>query len=292
MLKASRLGILLLVVLLAGCTTMPTTDTGSEIPQDNRIHVESEATPEILSEESNLDDTEKPHSLTVNNTGSEEENISVTVTRENEGDPLFEQSYELESNAKVTSDLDSKANYTLTVERGEDTEIVSITRQSFDCNHRGTTISISESGLDSHTISTRMGCLEDIDIPEEVENESEVEYIADESNLGEDENPHGLTVTNGNENETSTVVVRIDRESETVFEQTYELAPDAEIHGVLDYKANYSVTVMEGDREATEDLQYTTFDCNSSNTTFNVSEEEIEPQTISTLAYCPPDPPK
>lgn len=113
-------------------------------------------------------------------------------------------------------------------------------------------------------------------------------YTNLDSNLGVHEKPHGIRLVN---NRTETVVaatIRITREdADYTTEETHNLAPGEEHYGVIDYKANYTVTVIVGDQTATKPIPSSTFDCNNSTTTLNINEDNFTVRTISTTMGCP-----
>lgn len=125
--------------------------------------------------------------------------------------------------------------------------------------------------------------------PIHVANETGVEYTH-LNNLEPNERPHGLSIRN-EKAEPVVVTVRVERESEVIFDRTYELAPDAVVTGNLTYEANYTITVMHGARGETIELPRSTFDCNIAATGITVGTRGLDSGTGGTLMYCPEDPP-
>lgn len=112
------------------------------------------------------------------------------------------------------------------------------------------------------------------------------------SNLGEHEQPHGIRLRNARNETTIAVTLHITRaDGETSFEDTYRLAPQEDHYGILDYKANYTVTVTVGDHTATEHISKAMFDCNDSTTTFTSDEDRLTVRTLSTMVGCPTESP-
>lgn len=110
-------------------------------------------------------------------------------------------------------------------------------------------------------------------------------YTTGPSNLGEHEEPHGVHLANDRD-EPVDATLRITRAGETIFEDTYRLAPGERHRGALDYKANYTVTVTVGDRTATERVRKGMFDCNDSATMSIADEGGVTARTFSTAVAC------
>lgn len=111
--------------------------------------------------------------------------------------------------------------------------------------------------------------------------------VTADSNLDENQRPTELELAN-NRDETAAVTISITRaEAETVFEKTYHLGPGEGHDVVLDYRANYTVTVTVGNFTATKRIPTSMFDCNDYRTTFAVFEDEILVRTLSTAKACP-----
>lgn len=115
-----------------------------------------------------------------------------------------------------------------------------------------------------------------------------VRYAIGDENLGEHEEPHGIRIVNARDETTVEVTLQITHEdAEAIYETSYTLSPDEEQYGVLTSKANYTVTVSVGDRNATEHLSKALFDCNDSTTTFTINRDNVTTRTVSTAVGCP-----
>jgi len=124
---------------------------------------------------------------------------------------------------------------------------------------------------------------------QQVTNQTTVEFLAVDSNLGRAEEPIELVIRNtGNESET--VDLRIERDDTLVFRRTFELGSGARVNGTIDYEDSYTITFQQG--EETEVIEVTPiwFDCNDTTTTVTVSGSSIDSETMSTLMACPRTP--
>lgn len=72
------------------------------------------------------------------------------------------------------------------------------------------------------------------------------------------------------------VTLTVARDGETVYEQTFRSFPNITVLGQLDQLGNYTLTVSS-------------FDCNSSTTTFDVSDPGSTVRTVSTEMACGSD---
>lgn len=120
-----------------------------------------------------------------------------------------------------------------------------------------------------------------------------VTYTTLDSNLAENERPHELDLVNQRDETTVAVTLNITRaEGVAVFNKTFHLAPNEDHVGVLDYKANYTVTVTAGNFTTTKRIPASMFDCNDYSTTFAVFDDEIMVRTLSTAKACPTESPE
>lgn len=123
--------------------------------------------------------------------------------------------------------------------------------------------------------------------------EPPTKYLSEPSNLGENEQPHGIRISNSRDETTVAATIHITHDdAETIFEETYMLPPGASHSGVLDYKANYTVTVTVGNHTATEHIPKSMFDCNDSTTTFTIIQDNVTLKTVSTSVACPTESPE
>lgn len=112
-------------------------------------------------------------------------------------------------------------------------------------------------------------------------------YTNTVSNLGENEKPHGIRLVNDRNDAVVTATIRITREAtDYTVAETHNLSPGDDHYGVIDYKANYTVTVVVGNQNATERISVSTFDCNDSTTTFSIRENSVNVSTLSTTVEC------
>ena len=151
--------LVVLTVVLAGCsanTAGPASTPGAE--ETTPREIANETAVEYLETGSNLGKNERPIGLVVRNADNASRTVTVRLKRG--GKPLFERTYELAPGAEITGTLDYEARYAVTVETREETEVVRIDAAWFDCNGKTTTVTVSESGIDSSTLSTMMACPE------------------------------------------------------------------------------------------------------------------------------------
>lgn len=96
-------------------------------------------------------------------------------------------------------------------------------------------------------------------------------YTKLDSNLQENEAPHTIRIVNGR-NATVDATIRITREdADYTIEETHPLEHSDNHYGLIDYKANYTVTVIVGDASATGHIPASMFDCNDSTTQFDIT---------------------
>lgn len=96
-------------------------------------------------------------------------------------------------------------------------------------------------------------------------------YTKLDSNLRENEKPHTIRIVNGR-NATVDAIIRITREdADYTIEETHTLDHSDNHYGLLDYKANYTVTIIVGDTSATGHIPASIFDCNDSTTQFDIA---------------------
>lgn len=101
----------------------------------------------------------------------------------------------------------------------------------------------------------------------------------------DDNLPHGFWVWNDTD-EARTVEVSLTTGGTTLLDDAYEI-PAGEPLGVeLREPRAYEWTVREGDRQRSEDVPRSQFDCNDSATDVIVRESEIERLTITTELAC------
>lgn len=129
--------------------------------------------------------------------------------------------------------------------------------------------------------------------PNPLPGDDPVRYTTADSNLEENERPHEIELVNQRDETTVAVTIEVARaEDDPVFEETYNLAPQEIHYGVLDYEANYTVTVTAGNLTATKRIPTSMYDCNDHTTTFAVFEDEITVRTLSTAKGCPTESPE
>lgn len=161
MLESHRLWMVLLIVLFAGCTVGSGGSPENTAPGVEPVHVTNETTITYLTEESNLEEGENPHTVRIENNGKRVTTVHLYIVNEDSGKQVFEQAYSIEPNATVEGVLDYEANYTVTVERNSTDEEVTLSRSTFDCNRSGTTFNVTEGGITGTTVSTLAYCPRD-----------------------------------------------------------------------------------------------------------------------------------
>jgi len=114
--------------------------------------------------------------------------------------------------------------------------------------------------------------------------EPTLDLVSDPSNLGQDERPHDVRIETERAS-TVNVTLGIVRDGYDTS-RTVRLSPNTTVLGTLDYEANYTLTVTAGEASATETLPASTFDCNSSGTTFTVTDDGVTVRTMSTMLAC------
>lgn len=107
--------------------------------------------------------------------------------------------------------------------------------------------------------------------------------------LGANEPPHVVRLINDG-NATRNVTLAVIRDGATVYEGTFRSFPNTTVLGQLDHAGNYTLTVSVVDGSSvTETLAASSFDCNSSTTTFDLRDSEPTVRTVSTEMACGTD---
>lgn len=114
--------------------------------------------------------------------------------------------------------------------------------------------------------------------------EPPLDLVPGPSNLADDELPHSVRIETERD-ATVNVTLDIAHDGEGSSRQ-FRLFPDTTVVGTLDTRADYTLTVTAGNRSATETLPASTFDCNSSGTTFTVTDDGVSVNTVSTEIAC------
>lgn len=117
--------------------------------------------------------------------------------------------------------------------------------------------------------------------------EPPLDFDGADSTLGANEPPHVVRLTNDG-NKTNTVRLQVARDGTVVFEQEFRSFPNTTVLGQLDHVGNYTLTVsvVDGNGTVTETISASSFDCNYSTTTVDLSEPEPTVETVSTEMAC------
>jgi hypothetical protein len=101
-----------------------------------------------------------------------------------------------------------------------------------------------------------------------------------------DEPPHVLRLVNEG-SDTRNVTFTVDRDDETVYEQSFRSFPNTTVLGELDRPGNYTLTVAYPDGTSeTARITAESFDCNHSTTRFDLSNSSPTVRTTSTEMAC------
>lgn len=117
--------------------------------------------------------------------------------------------------------------------------------------------------------------------------EPPLDFDGADSTLTANEQPHVVRLTNDG-NETKTVRLQVSRDGAVVFEQEFRSFPNTTVLGQLDHVGNYTLTVsvVDGNGTVTETIPASSFDCNHSTTTVDLSGSEPTAETVSTEIAC------
>lgn len=116
--------------------------------------------------------------------------------------------------------------------------------------------------------------------------EPPLDFDGGDATLGPKEPPHVVRLVNDGD-ATRSVTLTVVRDGDTVFEQSYRSFPNTTILGEVDRRGNYSLTVTVRDGgTVTETLTASSFDCNYSTTTFDLSDSDPTVRTVSTEMAC------
>ncbi|WP_128476490.1 hypothetical protein [Halorussus pelagicus] len=84
--------------------------------------------------------------------------VAVEISREGDGEPWFQQSYDLDTDVNLAIDLRESRDYAITVGVPDRTETVEISKSEFDCNASVTDVAIRATEFDTASIKTTEGC--------------------------------------------------------------------------------------------------------------------------------------
>lgn len=170
--RRTALFALLIIVALAGCSTLPGTapdtsdsaDTATPLPVGTPTPTAT-PTPTPRSEpvrysigEQNLGEYEEPHGIRLVNALDESTvHVILQITHE-DAEASHETMPTLSPDETQYGVLTSKANYTVTVTVGNQNATETIPASMFDCNDSTTTFTIEAYDITVQTLSTTMGC--------------------------------------------------------------------------------------------------------------------------------------
>jgi hypothetical protein len=117
--------------------------------------------------------------------------------------------------------------------------------------------------------------------------EPPLDFDGGDGTLGPEEPPHTVRLVNEGDMMRN-VTLTVDRDGETVYEGTFRSFPNTTILGQIDHAGNYtlSISVVGNDGTVTETLARSSFDCNYSTTTFDLTGPEPTVRTVSTEMAC------
>ena len=117
--------------------------------------------------------------------------------------------------------------------------------------------------------------------------EPPLDFDGADSTLGANEQPHVVRLTNDG-NETKTVRLEVSRDGAVVFDQEFRSFPNTTVLGELDHVGNYTLTVsvVDNNGAVSETIAASSFDCNYSTTTVDLSGPEPTVETVSTEIAC------
>jgi hypothetical protein len=116
--------------------------------------------------------------------------------------------------------------------------------------------------------------------------EPPLDFDGENSTLDGENQPHVVRLTNDGET-TKTLRLQVKRDGATVLEREFRSFPNTTVLGQLDHVGNYTLTVsVIGDGSVTESVAASSFDCNHSTTTFDVTGPEPTVRTVSTEMAC------
>lgn len=117
--------------------------------------------------------------------------------------------------------------------------------------------------------------------------EPPLDFDGADSTLAANEQPQVVRLANDG-NETKTVRLQVSRDGTPVFEQEFRSFPNTTVLGQLDHVGNYTLTasVVDGNGTVTETIPASSFDCNYSTTTVDLSGSEPIAETVSTEMVC------
>jgi hypothetical protein len=122
--------------------------------------------------------------------------------------------------------------------------------------------------------------------PAPAPDEPPLDFDGGEGTLAPDEPPHVVRLVNEGP-DTRNVTFTVDRDGETVYEQSFRSFPNTTVLGELDRPGNYTLTVTYPDGTSEKGrITAESFDCNHSTTRFDLSNSSPTVQTTSTEMAC------
>jgi hypothetical protein len=118
--------------------------------------------------------------------------------------------------------------------------------------------------------------------------EPPIDLLPGPSTLGPDQPPHLVTIENDDGPE-RTVVLTVERNGTVVTERSFRSFPNTTVLTQLDEPGNYTLVVRVENRTAVETLSESGFDCNTSETTFDVTDRTPTVSTVTTEMACGTD---
>lgn len=116
--------------------------------------------------------------------------------------------------------------------------------------------------------------------------EPPLDFDGADATLGPDERPHTVRLVNDGA-ATRNLTLTVAHDGVTVYEQSFRSFPNTTVLGQLDHVGNYTLTVTVADGgSVTETLATSSFDCNNSTTTVDLSTPDPTAETTSTEMAC------